>query len=107
MKWSEQQEYFNSMINEEKDLLDRKGREYSSDSDCLANFKSKLDIGVNSLQVAAIFMDKHYSSIKSFIKVGHEISDESIEGRISDMRNYLFLLSLLIKEQKSTGSKNV
>jgi len=101
MKWSEQQEFFQQMVNVEKELLDKKGREYAADQDCLANFKSKLEIGVSPLQVAMIFMDKHYSSIKSYVKLGHEISDESIEGRIHDMRNYLGLLYMLIQESKA------
>jgi len=101
MKWSEQQEFFQQMVNVEKELLDKKGREYAADQDCLANFKSKLEIGVSPLQVAMIFMDKHYSSIKSYVKLGHEISDESIEGRIHDMRNYLALLYMLIQESKA------
>jgi len=100
MKWSEQQELFQQMVNEEKKLLESKGAEYASAEDSLANFKTKLDIGVSPLQVIAIFMDKHYSSIKSFIRTGKEISDEPIEERIQDMRNYLFLLAALIKEKK-------
>jgi hypothetical protein len=104
MKWSDQQELFQSMINLEKDLLDRKGLEYSSDTDSLANFKAKLDIGVSPMQVAWIFLEKHLSSIKSYIKLGHELSDESIEGRINDARNYLFLIACLVKEQKNKSS---
>ena len=101
MKWSVQKEIFESMVESERDLLDRKGREYAADDDALANFKSKIEIGVNPIQVAMIFMDKHYSSIKSYAKLGVEISDEPIEGRISDMRNYLALLNMLIIEKKS------
>ena len=104
MKWQEQQDIFNMMISEEKDLLDRKGREYAADADALANFRSKLDIGVSPLQVAMIFLDKHMSSIKSYVRVGHEISDESIEGRIHDARNYLALIYMLISEKKKTES---
>lgn len=101
MRWSEQQELFQQMVNEERVLLENKGREYSSDTDSLANFKTKADIGLSPMQVAMVFMDKHYSSIKSYVKNGKELSSESIEGRIADMRNYLFLLAALIKEKKS------
>lgn len=102
MKWSEQQEIFQKMVNVEKELLDKKGHEYAADHDALANFKSKIEIGVSPLQVAMIFMDKHYSSIKSYVKLGHELSDESIEGRIHDMRNYLALLYMLVQEHKAS-----
>lgn len=101
MHWNEQKELFNKIVEDERYLLEEKGREYASDKDSLANFKSKMDIGVNPLQVAMIFMDKHYSSIKSYVKTGKELSNESIESRIADMRNYLFLMYALIKERES------
>lgn len=102
MKWSEQQEIFQRIVNVEKDLLDKKGHEYAADEDCLANFRSKLEIGVSPLQVAMILMDKHYSSIKSYVKLGHELSEESVEGRIHDMRNYLALFYMLVQEHKAS-----
>jgi hypothetical protein len=107
VKWSEQTRIFEQMVAEETELLDKKGREYAADDDALHNFKSKVDIGVSPLQVAMIFMDKHYSSIKSYVKLGHELSEESIEGRIHDMRNYLALLYMLIQESKNSRGDNV
>lgn len=100
MKWDRQQAEFESMIVELKDLLFNKGKEYAGDYDALGNFKSGLDIGITSNQKLWIFLDKHLCSIKSYIKHGQTFSNESIEGRINDAINYLFLLRCLIAEEK-------
>ena len=106
MKWSEQQSLFRSIVKEEADILNRKGAEYASDTDANANFKKRAeDIGIDPKQILWIFLSKHLDSIKSFIKKGKEISDEPIAGRINDARNYLFLLSCLIEEEKQVKSK--
>lgn len=100
MKWSEQQALFKAMVKEEADLLNNKGKEYASDHDALDNFKSQaVEMGVDPLVVLAIFMNKHYRSIQSYIRNGRKTkSSESIEGRIADLRNYAFLAACLIKD---------
>lgn len=111
MKWEEQKRLFDAMVGELNGLLTNKGREYASDADALANFKSGDDIGVTPLQKAWIFTEKHISAIKSYIKKGQVLSNEPIEGRVHDAINYLFLILCLIKEQeqakvKESGSTN-
>ena len=107
MKWSEQQALFKAMVKEESDLLNNKGREYASDNDALDNFKSQAkEMGVDPLVVLSIFMNKHYRSIQSYIRNGRKTkSNESIEGRIADLRNYAFLAACLIKDTPSEEVK--
>ena len=106
MKWNEQQALFKKMVKEESDLLTRKGAEYASDEDALANFKKRSeDIGIDPKQILWVFASKHIDSIKSYIRKGKEISDEPIEGRINDARNYFFLLAALIHEEKELAAK--
>lgn len=105
MKWSEQKQEFDATVSELSELLFSKGKEYASDRDALANFKSANDLGVTPQQKLFIFLDKHLSSIKSYIKNnGVTFSNEPIEGRINDAINYLFLLRCLIKESKGDES---
>jgi len=106
MQWKRQQDLFKIMIKEELDLLNKKGAEYASDADALDNFKKgAADIGIDPKQILWIFLNKHLSSIKSYIKKGHTISDEPIAGRIQDARNYLFLLLCLIDEAAAADAK--
>lgn len=102
MKWTEQQARFKLLIKEEMDLLNNKGAEYASESDALDNFKKQAsDVGVSPQAIALIFMNKHFSAIKAYIRKGNVSSNEPISGRINDMRNYLFLLLCLIEEAEA------
>jgi len=57
-------------------------------------------MNTSSEQVAMIYLLKHMDSIRNYTLHGIEASDESIEGRIMDARNYLLLLGGIIKENK-------
>jgi len=46
-----------------------------------------------------VYLKKHMDSILSYIRTG-KVYSESIDGRITDARNYLFLLRALIEEKK-------
>lgn len=107
MKWEEQKRLFDEMVGQLNNLLTNKGREYASDADALANFKSGDDIGVTPLQKAWIFTEKHISAIKSYVKKGQVLSNEPIEGRVYDAINYLFLILCLINEHERANSSNL
>lgn len=101
MKPDEQLALFDRMISDERNLLLTKGKEYAGDDDALANFKDSLGIGLDPKQKLWVYLSKHMSSIASYIKNGKEFSNEPIEGRIADARNYLGLLYMLIQEEKN------
>jgi hypothetical protein len=107
MNWQDQKIEFDTMVKELEDLLTNKGKEYAGDFDALGNFKNGHDIGVTPNQKLWIFLDKHLSSIRSYIKHGQVFSNEPIEGRISDAINYLFLLRCLIAEKKKQAEKDL
>ena len=78
-----------------------KGKEYAnSTADANLNFYSDSEIGVTPIQSLGVFMNKHYRSIRSWMKHGEVFSDESIEGRIYDMINYLLIRLTLIEDKK-------
>jgi uncharacterized protein YifE (UPF0438 family) len=96
IKWAK------SMQKEENEIMLGKGKEYTvSDEDKFKNFKSIAErMNTSSEQVAMIYLLKHMDSIRNYTLHGIEASDESIEGRIMDARNYLLLLGGIIKEKK-------
>jgi hypothetical protein len=100
MRWNEQQRLFDEMVGSLRELLINKGKEYSAGDDALSHFKSGGEIGVTPMQKLYIFLEKHLSSIRSYIKNGQTYSSESIDGRIHDAVNYLFLLLCLVKEER-------
>lgn len=100
MKWETQNDLFESMVREEARILIEKGREYASKGDSLANFKRGKRVGITPLQRWWTFAEKHWSTIETFIEEGKTFSEETITGRINDVRNYLFLLHCLIVDNE-------
>ena len=84
-----------------------KGREYAAgDDDALQNFKLIAQMrGVTPLSVCATYMAKHFLSIMDYSNRGMVLSDESIEGRIADLRLYAALFLALAEEKKDELSK--
>ena len=91
---------FVKMCEEERELLMQKGIEYSGKVDRLANFKRLAnDLGLLPVQILWVYLTKHLDSIRSYLKNGKVMSNETIESRIADARNYLALLRGLIEEE--------
>jgi len=107
MKWEQQKTEFDAMIEELRTLLWDKGLEYAGPEDCLGNLKRASEIGVTPEQKLWIFLDKHLSSIKSYIREGKTFSNETIDGRICDAINYLFLLRCLIRDKEQAEAEKL
>lgn len=108
------QDRFASLVNDTlkecHELLVVKGGEYAGTEDRLSNFKRGADLsGVTSLQVALIYMSKHYDAISTFIRDDAEGKtrprSESIRGRIHDLINYCLLIDALIVENEMLDAK--
>ena len=87
---------------EEYQIMVGKGKEYTvSDEDKLKNFKAIAErMKTTPEKVAMVYLLKHMDSIRNYVLSGIEASDESINGRIRDARNYLLLLEEIINENK-------
>jgi hypothetical protein len=92
------------MEDEEHRIMDVKAIEYTqgkAESDKLANFYGiGKDLAMDPKMVLWVYMKKHLDSILCFIKNGKEFSEEKIEGRIHDARNYLAILNAIIQTQR-------
>jgi hypothetical protein len=96
------------MEETEHGIMCTKGMEYcqgDAEKDRLANFyRLGVELNVDPKLVLWIYLKKHLDSIVCYIKQGKEYSEEKIDGRIHDARNYLVLLQGIINQQK--GEKN-
>lgn len=83
------------------EITSSKGVEYAnSDDDANANFKEiGAKLGIDPKTVLWIYATKHFQAITSFVKKGHVISNEGIEGRVHDLALYCLLLLSLIEEE--------
>ena len=95
-------ELFEKLHKEEMEIMLGKGKEYCQGSeDKLANFKTVAkNVGLTPIKTWAVYFEKHLSSLKHWINGGEISSEESIESRITDLRNYLALLVGLIKDKE-------
>jgi hypothetical protein len=105
---------FNSLIDETTsktaELLKLKGAEYSIETDRLSNFKRAAErLGMTPMQVALSYMDKHYTSVCTYVnkdaKGYTQILSEPIEGRFHDLINYCYLMLGLLQEIHTTESE--
>ena len=90
----------------EMTLMRDKGKEYTvSDADKLKNFKSIGErMKCKPEFVAMVYLLKHMDSVRNYVLDGIEASNESIEGRLRDIRNYCLLVGALIKESKEQNN---
>lgn len=88
------------MEKEEHKILLEKGEEYTrGNEDVLKNFKGIAeDCGADLKLVWYIYFRKHIDSIANYVKVGEVKSNESIQSRINDTRNYLLLGMAIFEE---------
>jgi len=101
MRYEDASEIMKKMFEEEKDISEKKGKEYTID-DRLDNFKRiAKDLNIDPKAVLWVYLKKHLDSISSFIRQGQIFSNETIEGRIMDARVYLFLLRCIIEEERA------
>lgn len=90
----------NDHFREICEINEKKGADYASNADALANFKNAgEDLGLTPEQIWAVYAHKHWSAIMNYIKRG-KVESEPIEGRIHDAILYLFLLLGLIEDAK-------
>jgi hypothetical protein len=84
----------------EDQLLESKGADYTRhDPDRLANFKrSAQALGTEPLLVWAIYANKHWDAIMSYVSTG-KAESEDIKLRFVDLKNYLTLGYALIYEK--------
>lgn len=105
------QDIMNSMERTERSIMGVKGLEYTQgdlETDRLANFyRIAKEIDQDPKIVCYIYLKKHLDSIACYMKNNKEFSEEKIEGRISDARNYLVLLNAIIQEQKKQNELKV
>ncbi len=100
---TEFKELLDVMEAEEHETILGKGEEYTrSQTDRLSSFKEIASFaGVTPKQVCMIFMAKHWAGLANFVATGTTKSNETVEGRIMDLRVYLALMRAIIKEEKT------
>jgi hypothetical protein len=92
-----------TMQSQSKHLMVTKGKEYSGDSDALANFRRNgAALGLMNETVLLTYAGKHWDSIQSYVKVRQQGANvqlsEPIVGRALDLINYMYLFIAMCVE---------
>ena len=91
--------FYMTMTEEERELLRKKGQEYSGKENRFCNFQSiGIELNLDPKKILWVYLHKHLDGIRTYIK-GEYTGIESIRGRIEDARNYLALLAGMIEEE--------
>ena len=80
-------------------VLWTKMADYAEKAHAFHNFeRAAASAGLSRLQVWAVFADKHWGAITSYVRTGR-VEPEAIRDRIADLINYLHLLHGMIVEE--------
>jgi len=95
-------------IERSTSVLLSKAKEYATDTDRLANFKTAAELqGITPSQALAGMMAKHTQSVYSMIASGEAYTTAQWDEKITDHINYLLLLRAVLEEEHNTPESGV
>ena len=100
----------NKFLTETLKLSDKKRIEYTEgnhEANVLWNFENIANtLNLTPMQVLSVYLQKHTSSLFNYFKTGKEYA-EPIEGRMSDIINYLLLMVAMLHKYKGKDNEQV
>lgn len=83
-----------------QEVLDNKGKDYQREGEAFGDMKEiSNEIGVEVEKVLWVFLRKHYTAIKNYVRTG-QLESEPIELRLVDLVNYCALMHCLLIEKE-------
>jgi len=94
---------FTSLLQEVFNLHEKKGRDYGSDEDPLANCRASAEFGIPPWKGVAIRRADKWKRQKQFLRTGN-LSNESFEDSLLDDAVYALIELILWRETQETGT---
>lgn len=99
-------EIIEDVINQIKELSEKKGGEYAGDVDRLANFRRNAkNLDLNMEDIWSVYAAKHWDAIQQYVKDFRSGKKrerlESISGRAHDLIVYLILFLAMVEERNN------
>lgn len=98
---------FNQMLDELKDLHERKNNNYSSDNDPLANLRMCKQMGVSPVVGVVLRLGDKYSRLCELSKGKKDLVGESMKDTFRDMAVYALLAMMLLDEEGEVHGSQV
>src|SRR5437899_2126780 len=95
---------FGAIIDELKELHNKKSADYGSGADPYANVRSSADFGVPPWVGAMIRGNDKITRIKAFIRNGN-LKNESLEDSLRDLAAYAVIALVLWEEQREQAAR--
>lgn len=89
------------LLQEMRDLHVKKAADYGSGADPLANCRASVELGVPAWQGTMIRAMDKVTRIKSYIRNGGKLENESLEDSLKDLAAYSLIALVLFREEKA------
>lgn len=90
---------FFAILDELAALHEKKGQDYGTDEDCLANVRAAADFGVPPWKAVAVRMGDKMKRIQAFCRKG-SLANESLEDSLLDICSYAIIALVLFREEQ-------
>lgn len=90
---------FNAILDELKDLHERKNNNYSSDEEPLANLRACKSMGISPVTGVVLRLGDKYSRLCELSKGKPDLVGESMKDTFRDMAVYAILAMMLLDEE--------
>jgi hypothetical protein len=92
---------YGEIINEIKDLHDKKNADYAGQEDSLANLRMCEKMGVSAFVGVVIRLCDKFSRLMRFCKTKElQVKDESIKDTLKDIVNYALFAIIFLEEEE-------
>ena len=105
---NKQSKRFYEILDQIKELHDKKRHDYGANEDIFANFRLSELSGIPAWQGSVVRMGDKYARMSNFIKKGEfKFKEENIKDTLMDMAIYSLITMILFEEQEGTQTKEI
>ena len=98
---------FKELLEEIKDLHERKNTNYATEEDPLSNLRKSESFGIPGYMGCLVRMSDKWSRIQELTKGKEDLVGESLKDTLQDLASYSLLCIILLEEyERKTPSKS-
>lgn len=91
---------YEAVIEEARELVERKNKDYAGDNDFLANFRMSEKMGITPSKGVLLRISDKFSRICQLVQKDPNVTEETIHDTLIDLMNYSALMILCLKDEE-------